>query len=306
MNKSLIFLFFFLIHFTIKAQTVIIPASTCFYYGEAGEPTKASFDFRSDNEAEKIINAIIDVVGLKPNFIIQSAKVPNAAAVILKGKRYVLYNQNFISQMDKVSNSRWASISILAHEVGHHLNGHTLTNTGSRPDIELEADEFSGFVLRKMGAPLADAQLAMKIAASQKASHTHPAKASRLTAIAKGWKNADSQMTGTRSAEIEKIKKPVEKIPARPEISSVLDPKYIKYEVNFNFHPDGEYYVTIKNNLVRVVNEKIEILGRFAASKTKKYPFVLYQSDKNYLFVNKNGVIVTTKGENAGYMKTPD
>ena len=34
---------------------------------------------------------------------------------------------------------------------------HTLERGGSRPEIELEADEFSGFVLRKMGATLPQA-----------------------------------------------------------------------------------------------------------------------------------------------------
>lgn len=37
--------------------------------------------------------------------------------------------------------SQW---SIHAHEIGHHLSGHTLTSGGDRHQQELEADEFSG------------------------------------------------------------------------------------------------------------------------------------------------------------------
>src|SRR5687768_13379220 len=94
----------------VTSQKIVLPATTCFYYDAAGTSTSSGFDFRTENEAENIIQAIIDVVGLKPNFTIRAAKVPNAAAVIMKGERFVLYSPDFISKMDKVSNSRWASI----------------------------------------------------------------------------------------------------------------------------------------------------------------------------------------------------
>jgi hypothetical protein len=303
-NALIIIAFVFFVS-TGFGQKIVLPASTCFYYDVAGTAISTGFDFRTEDDAENIISAIIDVVGLKPNFTVRAAKVPNAAAVILKGERYILYSPGFISQMDKASNSRWASISILAHEIGHHLNGHTLMNTGSRPDLELEADEFSGFVLRKMGATVQESQLAMAIAASQKASHTHPAKASRLVAIDKGWKHADTQMSGERSVSIEKMKKPDRKVVIdEKEKQSVLEKKFIKYEVNFNFDPNGIYYVTIRNNLVKIDGSQIIVLGKLAETSASKFPYVLYQSDKNYLFVSKNGIIVTSKGEKAGYMKS--
>jgi hypothetical protein len=283
------------------ADTVVLPTSTCYYYNESGKTVTTGLGFATNDEAEKIIYAIIDVVGLKANFVIRSADVPNAAAVILKNQRYILYNPDFIRNMDRQSGSRWASISILAHEIGHHLNGHTLTNTGSRPDLELEADEFSGFVLRKMGAKLPEAELAMKIAASQRASHTHPAKASRLAAIDKGWKHADTQMSGQRSASMEKMTKPDPKVTvSTEEKQNVLDKKYIRFEVNFSFDPSGEYYVTIRNNLVRIDKNNLVIIGKLKDTDLQKIPFVLYQSDQNYLFVNQFGVIFTKSGDKAG------
>ena len=51
-------------------------------------------------------------------------------------------------------------MSILAHEVGHHINGHTLGASMSAYENriqELEADEFSGFVMQKIGATLEQA-----------------------------------------------------------------------------------------------------------------------------------------------------
>ena len=152
--------------------------------------------FTSVSDAKTMIAEIIEVIGLKPNFEVMAANIDNAAAVVYQSKRYILYNPDFISRLNTAAGNKWASVSILAHEIGHHLNGHTLENIGSQPEKELEADEFSGFVLRRMGATLAEAQAAMKIAADYKQSLTHPGKTDRLTAIAAGWNRANVQQGG--------------------------------------------------------------------------------------------------------------
>lgn len=167
--------------------------SMCSYYGEQITGTITAYD--ADVETQDIVTNIMAVIGLKPNFELRIANVPNAAAVFIKGKRYLLYNPKFMQQIESQSGTRWAAISILAHEIGHHLNGHTLDQVGSRPKTELEADEFSGFVLRKMGASLEEAQVVMSIIASLKGSHTHPAKGDRLAYIATGWNNASADNT---------------------------------------------------------------------------------------------------------------
>ncbi|HYF03265.1 MAG TPA: hypothetical protein VEC36_07805 [Patescibacteria group bacterium] len=81
----------------------------------------------------------------------------------------------------------------MVHEIGHHLKGHTLNEKGSTHTEELEADEFSGFILRRLGASLSDAQAAMYKLSSEHGSTTHPKKDDRLKAIEDGWKNADAQ-----------------------------------------------------------------------------------------------------------------
>lgn len=144
--------------------------------------------------ATKIIELILQTVGLEASFEVKKANVPNAAAVVYQGKRYILYNPSFIAAMDKAAGTPWASVAVLAHEIGHHLSGHTLDGKGSMPAIELEADEFSGFALRKMGASLSEAQLAMRIIANTKATKTHPARRDRLLAIEYGWNRADDQL----------------------------------------------------------------------------------------------------------------
>lgn len=126
----------------------------------------------------------------EPNFLIRAANVPNAVATLMGPQRAILYNQQFMLQVKNATKTEWSAISVLAHEVGHHLQGHTLQSGGSRPPIELEADKFSGYVLYRMGASLDQAQAAMKIVANDQGTSTHPGKSARLAAITNGWLNA--------------------------------------------------------------------------------------------------------------------
>src|SRR3954451_3217297 len=120
--------------------------------------------FSSVSEARTIISDILDVVDIQQNFKVEStSQVDNAAAVIYQNVRYILYNPSFINQLDDAAKDKWASISVIGHEIGHHLLGHTLDGRGSQIPKELEADEFSGLVLHRMGASLQQAQLAMRL-----------------------------------------------------------------------------------------------------------------------------------------------
>jgi len=169
---------------------------TCNYYGMSNHTfdniiKSPSLSFSSESEATKVVDNILKEVGLTKNFlIIENNTVDNAAALVYNNERYIIYNNDFMNLADDITKNKWSSISIIAHEIGHHLQGHTLNSSGSRPDLELEADKFSGFVLAKMGASLQDAQAAVQNLVSQQESETHPPRNKRLLAIAEGFSNA--------------------------------------------------------------------------------------------------------------------
>ncbi|RYY11740.1 MAG: hypothetical protein EOO36_18550, partial [Cytophagaceae bacterium] len=78
------------------------------------------------SQAAGIIREITDAVGLQPRFELRATPlVDNAAAVVYGGRRYLLYNPHFLAAVNQAGHTDWAGISILAHEMGHHLNGHT-------------------------------------------------------------------------------------------------------------------------------------------------------------------------------------
>jgi len=181
--------------------------------------------FKSNDEAIDVIDDIVKVSGLARNFDIRSAGVPNASASVKNGKRYILYNVGFIQDMYSRTGTKWAAISIMAHEVGHHLNAHTFDGLGSRPNKELEADYYSGFIVQKLGATLKEAQVAMRVLAGEKGSFTHPGRNDRLAAIASGWSEAceldPTCSTFGKTVEpdpIIKDKVPSAKLPEKPPV----------------------------------------------------------------------------------------
>lgn len=139
------------------------------------------------------INAILKFTGLNSNYSIYAADIKNAMAVIINNKRYILYDPRLLSYTDNSSGNFWTSMSILAHEIGHHLSGHTLNKSTDSHKDELEADKFSGFVLYKMGASLIQAKTAINLLGTQTDSESHPGKEKRFYAIEQGWNEANQQ-----------------------------------------------------------------------------------------------------------------
>ncbi|HEY1114199.1 MAG TPA: M48 family metalloprotease [Chitinophagaceae bacterium] len=269
--------------------------------------------FASTSEAKFYAQEIIDVVGLKPNFEVMAAQVDNAAAVVYGGKRYVLYNPTFINNLVQRTGNKWAAVSVLAHEIGHHLNGHTVTSGGSQPAIELEADEFSGFVLRKMGASLADAQAAMRVLAAQTASRTHPAQHDRLAYIARGWQTADDQLAGRDVARVPEMRPQAPVATQEPRRSTypstrqrtnggtVLSNRNVIGQVRFNADPNSRYYVTNTMSLVKVAGNRLVTIGKLARLNSRSYPYMIHDGSTQ-LLVDSRGAILTQRGQQVGVL----
>jgi hypothetical protein len=144
-----------------------------------------------DSQVDLVIEDICAHIGLTCNFDVFPARVPNAMAYMIDGKRVVMYNPEFI---EKVQHGKgqpsWETLSVLVHEIGHHLLGHMFVNDGNFPARELEADKFSGFLLYRMGATLKEAQANIRTMAQEKETSSHPGRSRRLVAVEQGWKAA--------------------------------------------------------------------------------------------------------------------
>lgn len=275
-----------------------------------------------------VIREITDAVGLKARFELRATRdVDNAAAVAYDGKRFLLYNPDFLNSVNRAGHTDWAGISILAHEMGHHLNGHTLRGGGSQPADELEADEFSGFVLRKMGASLAQAQAAMATVADDGASASHPGRAPRLVAIGQGWQRANSQIAASihaaapsaapavvavsppqQSTQATHDNTPVRLFPAvatsddTRELAAIRqangDAVRLVGQLTFRNDPNQRYYLTNALKVVRVDDDdNAEVVGRLTRTTSETFPYVLTDSQQHRLFITGRGDVYDKEGQ---------
>ena len=183
MKQLALILSLFVFHF-VSAQRV----NQC---GIIIPPRQLQSNFQSVYEARDYITTMLDSINWKENFNIQEQNgINNAYATMIRNKRYIIYDNDFLENLDAYAGTKWASISVLAHEMGHHYRNHIVDAQGSTPPKEIEADYFSGYVMAKLGASLTEARAAMEQIASPRASASHPARADRLDAIAKGWSYA--------------------------------------------------------------------------------------------------------------------
>lgn len=157
---------------------------------KAQDDRNTTNDFATVEDAATIAQEIVKASGMKINFMIAEGPVPNAAAVLVRGQRFILYNPKFMNALNRKAGTDWAAVSVLAHEIGHHLYG-----TGTAMSSETKADEFSGFVLEKMGASLKEAQAALRVLPAGASSFSHPEPTDRMGFVADGWyKSAGNEM----------------------------------------------------------------------------------------------------------------
>lgn len=160
---------------------------------------KLKTNFKSVYEARDILKSMLDTIQWKENFSIREQNgIQNAYATIINNARWIIYDNNFLEDIDAYTSTKWASISVLAHEMGHHYYNHVVTSSGSTPPKEIEADAFSGFMMARLGATLPQSVAAIQAIASDKASSSHPAKKDRVNAITKGW-NSEKVKTTTNN-----------------------------------------------------------------------------------------------------------
>jgi len=177
----------------LSAQTLleITTDRSCNYSGTAMDAEL--YRFPEDAKADSLIRRITAHVGITPEFEWVQTNVENAAAVLDNGKRYLLYSLDFLEKSNDLE-----KVAVLAHEIGHHVIGHTLAPEHRQAE-ELEADEFMGFVLYFFGFLQADAEAFLTKATS--ASDVPPGL--RQAALEEGFLRAERSTKASSSLPFE-------------------------------------------------------------------------------------------------------
>jgi hypothetical protein len=196
----------------------------CNYFGRNISPQEICPQmqgFVSDSHAEEVIRRFAKKMGqVNSKFkVMQCSNTDNCFATVIEGQPFIIYDNAFLSRVEQTTRTDWGAVSILAHEIGHHANFHTIDGTGSRPEKELEADYFSGFWLHEMGANLSQSQEAMKHFQGEFVTTTHPPQSQRLSAIQKGWNEAENM-----HPRISTIPQRPQTKPIQPEVNNYPEP----------------------------------------------------------------------------------
>ena len=220
-----------------KPQTPADEPFVCTYTGLQGIGSLCDFmRYRpgSNGHAERVVDRILRPIGLLRNFQVQEcANTQNCFATVVRGQRYIIYDAAFMQRIESVTRTDWSAISIMAHEIGHHLQGHTIDGTGGQPKKEIEADRFSGFVLHQLGASLDESLVAIKTLGNDVATSTHPAKFARMESIRKGWQEAEEVYPRANFRQEDKPARPDQTLETNEE-TPVIATQSVQY------YPDGK------------------------------------------------------------------
>ena len=165
---------------------------------EAGiAPGSQVMAFRSESQAEEMMARVLAYAGLRPNFVFRrddSVGGNIAVATLVEDRggdtyRLIAYSQPDMTELSRRAGTEWALMMVLAHEVGHHVQGHIVRGTPRMRDYQEQADEYAGFVLNNMGATLEEARAAMTVLGAR----------SRIDALTDGWNRAERLLGGSRS-----------------------------------------------------------------------------------------------------------
>ncbi len=115
----------------------------CIYSGTVMD--EELYAFTTDvSTMDNIVKKVLELGGdLKKDFAVIQTNVENISAVVDGGKRYLLWSQDFLERASRIE--AYASV---AHEIGHHVNRHSLKAQVLEIE-EREADFFMGFILFK-------------------------------------------------------------------------------------------------------------------------------------------------------------
>lgn len=178
-------------------------------------------NFVSLSEAEHAAARIMDAAGLRTvDFqILVAEETRNAAAGIpvsgpYANRRVIMYDPVLLQNIERRA-GEWGPMGVMAHEVAHHLLGHTVFGDGSNPPAELDADFYTGFILNRMGASLEDAQAGMRVVASRRGSASHPPRDERLEAIALGWDKAREGIVANAGQGLEELREELRRVEGR-------------------------------------------------------------------------------------------
>lgn len=219
----------------------------CNHHSEIPMTSNKRIHFENNEEVESYIETLLKNIGIPMNFQIKECKSQrcrnNAFATMTnEGTRLIIYDDKWFEKLNS-DKTQIESLTILAHELGHHLSAHTLflkeevysesinycsprssnfNPSKCNPELkqqyieylfknriqELEADRFAGYIMGRYSNNLDSVQQVYKKFTKEynDTLSTHPTISKRLNAIKDGFNLAKKDLKNRRKLDIQKVK----------------------------------------------------------------------------------------------------
>ncbi|MBP6825843.1 MAG: hypothetical protein KA165_04690 [Saprospiraceae bacterium] len=241
----------------------------CAYAGQAKSTVEFDLAATPNSEAQKYLDTILAVSHLpKTAIFLRTSDVQNAVATIIDGQRYILYNTEFLKKFKQDAKTKWAAYSILAHEVGHHVNAHTFEDKkpDERSKMEFAADDYAGRVLRSLCATRDDAQAGIRTLEGQATPPGYPPATARKIRTGQAFDEQDGL-----------YKQGIIRDPCKDE--------FIEKPLSFGKNIPGNI---ARDAIARISKEKVEINFEvpYDQKRSKVYTNVLMQQNAEFQRIN--------------------
>lgn len=195
-DKRILLSFFIFIAINSQAQTILYVSTGCVV--DDAEIGQTHYVFKSSDEADRVIEKIMEATDMKPNFVIKSGDVRSIIATEENNLRFIIYNAAYVERITHSAGGDWPATYLFAHEIAHHLNGHIFEDIGPEKskEQELKADWFAGGILFRLGATLDQAKQVIGLNFNKKGSKSDLPNRERLEAITSGWKKKAEESGG--------------------------------------------------------------------------------------------------------------
>ncbi len=238
------FLSSILLIFHVSCQTMIKVDNGCFY-DESNKSNEILVSKPKSNFYPNIASEILLSVGIKKTVLYYEAPIDNALATIYNGQLLIVYDPLFLQSMERISGNQGGSKLVLAHEIGHLLNLHNISQSSSSPWWdELDADFFAGSVAYKQNIPIETVYKCSEIYPTTSYSATHPHRNSRIKTMINGYCN--EQFKKVQNSAITISNKAQRIISLKNQLISLFNSSII----NFDYDKTVRYFFE-QNTLVR-------------------------------------------------------
>lgn len=213
----------------------------------------------NDDNIIEMVNSIKNIIEVPDTFItVNSPGFNNCAAMIYYGKKLIIYDPEFLYHIS--NGQKHIMISIIAHEIGHHLLGHTASvETKNMHKIEdklevqrkreLEADYFSGIIMEKLGYSLNQALEGVSKLADHydDAYFTHPLKEKRNLVITETFERSVKKLK-VKNSKLEEYfgnegdpESYINRVLKYSKSESIKNIEYKNYQRGQDLYKDGKY-----------------------------------------------------------------